>query len=268
MLTFIESGAFIYVLAAVAAVGMITKLLSAVRYSRLEHHAEDVGLTQDSYIRLWKNKFENAYRINKGMNDPELFVERCINQCKLFGLSLGRWDRLNRILCSVCLALSAAAVTIEVRGGVETNLVLDHFLTSVSICSLMVFIEVFCETGGKRQRIGLNLTEYFVNTLSHRLKNSAETVTAESEGFRRELRERKNETKMEKTDADELTGENRAILREDDLYETEREQLLKESLERIAASREPQETRREKRRRTKREEDVRLIEEILREYLK
>ena len=104
--------------------------------------------------------------------------------------------------------------------------------------------------------------------MSHRLKNSAETVTAESEGFRRELRERKNETKTEKTDADELTRENRAILREDDLYETEREQLLKESLERIAASREPQETRREKRRRTKREEDVRLIEEILREYLK
>ena len=97
MLTFIESGAFVYVLAAVAAVGMITKLLSAVRYSRLEHHTEDVGLTQDTYIRLWKNKFENAYRINKGMNDPELFVERCINQCKLLGLSLGRWDRLNRI---------------------------------------------------------------------------------------------------------------------------------------------------------------------------
>ena len=268
MLTFIESGAFIYLLAAIAAVGMITKLLSAVRYSRLEHHAEDVGLTQDSYIRLWKNKFENAYRINRGMNDPELFVERCINQCKLLGLSLGRWDRLNRILCSVCLALSAAAVTVEVRGGVETNLVLDHFLTSVSICSLMVFIEVFCETGGKRQRIGLNLTEYFVNTLSHRLKNNTETVTAEPDSFRRELRERNSDLKTEKVEADEAAREKRAVSREDDLYETEREQLLRESLERIAASREPQESRREKHRREKREEDVRLIEEILREYLK
>lgn len=267
MLTFIESGAFVYVLAAVAAVGMITKLLSAVRYSRLEHHTEDVGLTQDTYIRLWKNKFENAYRINKGMNDPELFVERCINQCKLLGLSLGRWDRLNRILCSVCLALGAAAVTIEVRGGVETNLVLDHFLTSVSICSLMIFIEVFCETGGKRQRIGLNLTEYFVNTLSHRLKNNTEMVTAEPESFRRELRER-GDAKTEKANSDELAKEMKLFSRDEDSYEAEREQILRESLERIAASREPQEPRREKRRQARREEDVRLIEEILREYLK
>ena len=35
MLSFIESGVFIYVLAAIATVGIITKLVSAVRCGRL-----------------------------------------------------------------------------------------------------------------------------------------------------------------------------------------------------------------------------------------
>ncbi|MBQ8815435.1 MAG: hypothetical protein IJZ85_13180 [Lachnospiraceae bacterium] len=263
MLTFIESGVFIYVLAAIAGVGIITKLVSAVRYSRLEHQAEDVALTGDTYIRLWKNKFENAYRINKGMNDPELFVERCINQCRMLGLQLSKWDRLNRVLCSVCLVLSAVAVTVEVRGGVETALVLDHFLTSLSICSLMVFIEVFCETGEKRQRIGLNLTEYFVNTLSHRLQNGSETVTAEAEGLRRDLRDQETDFKSNKKEG--IHG----LSREESRLDKERELALRESLERIAASRELEDDgRREKRSRAKREEDARLIEEILREYLR
>lgn len=281
MLAFIESGVFIYVLAAIAGVGIIAKLVSAVRFSKLERQAEDVAATRDIYIRLWKNKFENAYRINKGMNDPELFVERCMNQCKLMGIHLFKWDRLNRVLCSVCLVASAAIVTYEVREGFETSLVLGHFLTSLSICSLMVFIEVFCETGEKRQRIGLSLTDYFVNTLSHRLQMGTETVTAETEvGSKLDLREEMTEEKAENKDAllredlrrrdlhrdEQRRGENSQD--RDRIRERDRDSL-KESLERIAASREPEEDdRRDRRSRSKREEDVRLIEEILREYLK
>lgn len=263
MLSFIESGVFIYVLAAIAGVGIITKLVSAVRYSKLENQAEDVSTARDTYIRLWKNKFENAYRINKGMNDPELFVERCVNQCKLLGIQLSKWDRLNRVLCSICLVICGVVVTTEVRGGVETAVTLGHFLTSLSICSLMVFIEVFCETGEKRHRIGLNLTDYFVNTLSHRLQLGVETATAEPETTaKRGLREQVAELKAEKKAKAE-------IAHEEAQRDQERELLLRESLERIAASREPaDEDRREKRSRSRRDEDARLIEEILREYLR
>ena len=287
MLAFIESGVFIYVLAAIATVGIITKLVSAVRYSRLERQAEDITVTRDTYIRLWKNKFENAYRINKGMNDTDLFVERCMNQCKLLGIHLFKWDRLNRVLCSVCLVLSAAIVTFEVRSGFETGLVLGHFLTSLSICSLMVFIEIFCETGEKRQRIGLNLTDYFVNTLLHRLQTGMETVTAEADtSSKLDLREQLTEARKDNKDAllreelhrEELHREDarRGEIRQDrdrtrdkDRGQDRSRDSLKESLERIAASREPEDDdRRDRRSHSKREEDVRLIEEILREYLK
>jgi hypothetical protein len=126
----------------------------------------------------------------------------------------------------------------------------------------MVFMEMVCETGERRQRISIKLEDYFVNTLSHRLRKGAETVTAEAE--------------TGKGQTGETTGEKRQEGREGILREERREELrrekdrdsLKASLERIAASREPGDTeRREKRSKREREEDIRLIEDILREYL-
>ena len=260
MLAVIESGIFLYVLAALAGLGIVSKLVCTIRYSRMERQAEDVPAAKDTYIKLWKNKFENTYRINKGMNDAGLFVERCINQCKMLGILLTRWDRLNRVLCGISLLLGLTAVTIGERGGLSTALVLDHLLVTLSICGLMLFVEFFCETGDKRQRIGLDLEEYFVNTLSHRLQLSVETVTAESEPTPAQAPVRT---------ADEMRSEPYEKLRRDEPRKESARDSLKESLERIAASREPEEEdRRSKRSRNSREEDVRLIEEILREYLR
>lgn len=258
MLAMMESGIFFYVLAVLAGIGVITKFIAAIRYGRLERQAEDVPATKDSYIKLWKNKFENAYRINKGMDDAGLFVERCVNQCRLMGIPLNGWDRVNRVLCGGCLLMGTVLITLGERVGADTALIVEYLLTTLSVCGVMLFVEFFCETGDRRQRIGLNLEDYFVNTLSARLRLSAETVTAEPESargpsgdFRQESRER---TRREEFCRDEMRRD------------TARDSL-KESLERIAASREPEsDGQREKR--SRREEDVRLIEDILREYLK
>lgn len=310
MLTFIESGTFIYVLAALAAVGIVAKFAAALRYSKLERQAEDVPAAKDTYIKLWKNRFENTYKINKGMCESDIFVERCLNQCKLLKLSLNGLDRLNRVLCSLCLILGAVAATMEVRAGFLTGLILNHFLTSVCICAVMVFVEFACDTGEKRQRIALNLEDYFVNSLSPRLQLSAEMVTAEPDHVvRLNLREPVGEAKTESREGFRGEGFRRGEFRRDTLIgrdegrregfhkdESRRELLyrgetaqseeqketvgretahreataesLKESLERIAASREPEDDERREKRSRRREEDVRLIEEILREYLR
>jgi len=258
MLEMIKSGMFIYGLAVLAVVGVLTKLIATIRYGKMEKQAGEAAITRDNYIRLWKNRFENAYRINKGVRDAGLFVERCLDQCKLFGIRLSVWDRINRILCGVCLLLGMIAVTAEQRAQAGAGLILGHFLTMICICGVMLFVEYSCETGDRRQRIAVNLEEYFTNVLSTRLQNGAETVTAENESVRTEVRETVAELR-----------ENKTSHRRDD-YEWERSREdLRESLEKIAASREPEEEpRRERKGRAKREEDARLIEEILREYLR
>lgn len=258
MLEMIQSGAYIYGLAALAVIGILSKLITAIRYSKLERQACEVAITRDSYIRIWKNKFENTYRINKGMNDAGLFVERCLEQCKLWGIRMSVWDRLNRIICGAMLLLGIVAITIEQNAGQEVSLMLGHFLTTVCICGLMAFVEVFCDTADKRQRLGINLEDYFTNVLSLRLQNGAETITVEPETQRTEARESMADLRETKT-----------VSRRDE-FERERDRdSLKESLEKIAASREPEvESRRERKSRARREEDARLIEEILREYLR
>lgn len=258
MLEMIKSGMFVYGLAVLAVIGALAKIVATIRYSRLERQAAEAALTRDSYIRLWKNRFENTYRINKGITDAGLFVERCLNQCKLFGFRLCVWDRINRVLCGACLLIGVIAVTVEQKAQVGSGLILSHLLMTGCVCGVMLFVEYVCETGDKRQRIGVNLEDYFANVLLQRLQNGMETVTAVPEPIRPEP----NGTVAE-------LRENIAAQRREE-YERERtRESLKESLEKIAASREPaEESRRERKQREKREEDVRLIEEILKEYLR
>ncbi len=258
MLEMIQSGVFIYGLAALAVIGVLSKLITAIRYGRVERQTREVGLARDTQIRLWKNKFENTYRMNKGVNDAGLFVERCLEQCKLWGIRMSVWDRLNRTLCGVNLLLGIVAITVEQKAGVEINEMLGHFLTTLCISGIMIFVDFFCETADKRQRIGVNLEDYFTNVLALRLQNSSETVTMEPENSRLEVRESVAELR-----------ESIGIQRREEFDRERDRESLKESLEKIAASREPErESRRERKHRERREEDVRLIEEILREYLR
>lgn len=277
MLEMIQSGTYIYGLAILAVIGVMTKFITAIRYGKLERQAAEAGLTHEAQIRLWKNKYENTYRISKGINDTGLFVERCLEQSKLWGIRISTWDRTNRILCGVNLLLSIVALTAEQKTGAQVSVMLGHFLTSLCISGMMIFFDFFCETADKRQRISVNLEEYFVNILSPRLQNGTETITAEPEvseaesrGSVEELREslglsRRAEPNRERrmeSERDNAPTDDRDSRRERDI------EHLKESLEKIAASREPQrETRQERKLRQKREEDIRLIEEILREYL-
>ena len=252
MLEMIQSGTYINGLAILAVIGVMTKFITAIRYGKLERQAAESGLTHDAQIRLWKNKYENTYRISKGINDTGLFVERCLEQCKLWGIRMSAWDRMNRILCGVSLLLSIIALTAEQKAGVQISMMLGHFLTALCISGMMIFFDFFCETADKRQRISVNLEEYFVNILSPRLQNGTEMITAEPD------RERRMESERDNAPTDD-----RDSRRERDTIH------LKESLEKIAASREPErETRQERKHRQKREEDLRLIEDILREYLR
>ncbi len=278
MLEMIQSGTYIYGLAILAVLGVLTKFFTAVRYGKLERQAAEAGLTHDTQIRLWKNKYENTYRISKGVNDTGLFVDRCLEQCKLWGIRMSAWDRTNRVLCGVSLLLSIVALTVEQKAGAQISVMLGHFLTTLCINGMMIFFDFFCETADKRQRISVNLEEYFVNILSPRLQNGTETITAEPEvsraerrGTVEELRESLGLSRRGEPDRERGVESERDIAPTDDRDSRREREIehLKESLEKSAASREPErETRQERKLRQKREEDIRLIEKILREYLR
>jgi len=278
MLEMIQSGTYIYGLAILAVIGVMTKFIAAIRYGKMEKQAAEAGLTHDTQIRLWKNKYENTYRISKGINDTGLFVERCLEQSKLWGLRLSAWDRMNRILCGVNLLLSMAVLTAEQKAGTQVSVMLGHFFTSLCISGLMIFFDFFFESAEKRQRVSVNLEEYFVNILSPRLQSGTEAITAEPEdsgaesrGTVDELRENLGLSRRVEPDRERRIESDRNLAPTDN-RESRRErdiEYLKESLEKIAASREPErESRQERKLRQKREEDIRLIEDVLREYLR
>lgn len=232
MLSFLNDGNLFYVTAALCLIGAAGKWLVSQRYKRLMKQGENLGSAKDKQLRQLKGRFENACRVNGKVPNVKAFVDRGLLEYRFLWTSLEKMSRVSRRMGVVLLFLGGGCAWIGYRAGWETELVMRQLFIGAGMAALLFLWDMLLDTGEKRRVLGTILTDYFENSLGLRL------------GFRRE----------------EEDGEERLSEREEsDLA------YLKQSLDRIATSREESEENNPSHRLTVEEEH--LIQEILKEYL-
>lgn len=234
MLSFLKDGNLFYVAAVLCLVGAVGKWLVSQRYKRLMKQGENLGNAKDKQLRQLKGRFENACRVNGEVPNVEAFVERGLWEYRFLWTSLEKTDRIGRRMGIFLLFLGGICAWIGYQDGWETETALYQLLIGAGSAALLFLWDLFLDTREKRRSLGTILTDYFENSLGLRLN------------FRRE------ETVEE---GDERLSERQ----ENDLA------YLKQSLDRIATSREDSDENNSPHRLTVEEEH--LIQEILKEYL-
>lgn len=112
MLDFLETGKALYVLAAVCALGLLTRLMARNSYKRLIRETDNMTLTKNRYLRELKQKAENAYRLNQGIQNTQAYLEKQLTSYHFLGLSLNGWGNLSSqftVLCFLCGGIAAFA---------------------------------------------------------------------------------------------------------------------------------------------------------------
>ena len=64
MLQFLQTGKALYVLIAVCAIGILSKLITRSLYKRLIKETDNMAMTKNRNMKTLKQKLENAYRLN------------------------------------------------------------------------------------------------------------------------------------------------------------------------------------------------------------
>lgn len=88
MLRFLEGGWFLTVMVGIAALGMLDKLLVRHLYKRLIKQSDHMNETKNKFLKQIRQKFENSYRLNFGVNNISVFIEKQVNQYRFMGFSL------------------------------------------------------------------------------------------------------------------------------------------------------------------------------------
>ncbi len=300
---FLESTIPVYVMAAVTVLGILGTWATGIYYRQMINQTENMMNARHSFLLQMKNRFENTYRVNKGINNIPLFVDRQLKGNRFLLISAESAGKASQKAALVCLIFGGAVTMLQQVYGfgtrrVVTSLAITLFCSITGLC--MYFLADMQEVQAQLQ---LHLEEYFTNTLSKRMvrvkedekilsrtENRAENRT-EAKGDNRadsraenraDGRRRKNPVAEQFTlDGQERrkemeSAEKRMTDLEEERFTEDDLQYLRQSLERIAAGRErntgtsgntgAQGTAGNERKHRFSAKEEKVIDDILREY--
>jgi hypothetical protein len=228
---FLEAGYGNYLMVFFCAIGMIGTYLAAHQYKRLINQSENMMGTSQPFLLQIKNKFQNAYYVNNGVNNVELFVQKNMRELRKYKIRTEFLAKMSSRMSGVCFLLGIIFAAMGYIQEIEFKQMMVSLLVGIITGSIAILVAYILDISSLQDELCLQLKEYLENTFSMKIKNSQMDVNY----FTEESEEEEDEFSY-----------------------------LKESLEAMASAREKEVSSGEKRKLTAKEE--KLLEEILKEY--
>jgi len=269
MLAYLEQGSILYVLAALCLIGVITKLAVNHVYKGLIRQADNVATAKDKQLQQMKTKYESIHRINSGVKNSGVFVEKRLMQYRLLKIRLKNWENLDLQIggAGVIFCMLASYGIFWMDGNLKIS-AMYLCIGGMTACGLLWFHSV-ADSKGNRKTLIAALCHYFENVLIVRgPRNFASDIEEEETIHTRgtmkdDIFMKKSGKAIEKQNEAANVSEEIAA-RSKNIGQRSEVEALKESLSQIAAARSDGNEKRT-RRLTQKEEQ--LIDEILRQYL-
>ena len=109
MLQFLQTGKVLYVLAAVCALGIISKLVTGNLYKRLIKETGNMALTKNRNLRALKQKTENMFLLSHGLRNPAAYIEKQVYGFRFMKISLDDWDNFSVQTMILCFLIGGVA---------------------------------------------------------------------------------------------------------------------------------------------------------------
>lgn len=169
MLEFLQTGKAIYVLAAVCLIGMLSKLTARNLYKRLIKETGNMMLTKNKWLRELRQRAEDTYRLNQGIANTQVFVEKQMYEAKMGLLTPEGWSAFSSQMTALCFLLGGAAAFLSYWYRCDSYYIVLYSSMGVMAGVFNIMIDYGVGLGDKRQRLCTCIQDYLENTLWKRL---------------------------------------------------------------------------------------------------
>ena len=189
MMSFLQTGKALYILAAVCLAGIISRLIAGSFYKGLIKESVNMALTKNKYLRNLKQNAEDTYRINQGMNNTRVYLERQLYGLRVMGMSIRGLDNLSGQLTLLCFLAGGAAAFLSYWYRSDNYYIVLYGTVGILSGMLTMLVDYGVNLEARRQQLLTCLQDYMENVMLPRMnrKGSPEGVPAvTAEGERRE----------------------------------------------------------------------------------
>lgn len=148
-----------------------------------------MALTKNKYLRNLKQNAEDTYRINQGMNNTRVYLERQLYGLRVMGMSIRGLDNLSGQLTLLCFLAGGAAAFLSYWYRSDNYYIVLYGTVGILSGMLTMLVDYGVNLEARRQQLLTCLQDYMENVMLPRMnrEGSPEGVPAvTAEGERRE----------------------------------------------------------------------------------
>ncbi len=184
MLEFLETGKALYVLVAVCALGLVGRLVTRSLYKRLMKETDNMTLTKNRYLRDLKQKTENTYRLNQGIRNSRVYLEKQLTTYRFLGMSLSAWTSFGGQMTILCFLLGGAASFGAYWYRCDSYYIVLYGSIGILAGLVTMLADYWANLSERKLQLLNSLQDYMENSLFNRLVR--ETAITVGEDIRRE----------------------------------------------------------------------------------
>jgi hypothetical protein len=173
------------------ALGILCQVAIGVIYQRLIHDADTLYGVEGRLLTKCKERFINCYKLNGGVANISVFVDKYINRIRVLGMSINFIKHLSGQITLAGVFMAGFGVCkgiVEGRNFVE---LLPFYIISLFGIYLYLSVMSMVDMPAKRNALKVNLVDYLENTVAKRLEQGM----ADNQKLLREVSNNKTEEK-------------------------------------------------------------------------
>ena len=186
MMSFLQTGHALYALAAICLAGVFSRLMAGSFYKRLIKESANMALTKNRCLRTLKQNAEDTYRINQGMSNTRVYLERQLYGLRKGGMSVRGMDNLSGQLTLLCFLAGGGATFLSYWYRSDNYYIVLYGTIGILSGMLTMLVDYGVNLEARRQQLLTCLQDYLENVMWPRMNREGATehgpaVTAEEE---------------------------------------------------------------------------------------
>ena len=143
-------------------------------YQNLITETDNMSSTTNKLLKQCKLKFANCYRLNAGVANISVFVDKFINRLSIGKFTFRMLYHMSGQLMLLSVFFAGLGACISIVAGASLGQILPYYIVSLFGLYLYFSVSTLVDIKGKRQVLKVNLMDYLENHMVNRLEQPEE----------------------------------------------------------------------------------------------
>jgi hypothetical protein len=152
------------------AIGILCQIAIGVIYQRLIHDADTLSGVDSRLLKRCKERFVNCYKLNGGVANVSVFVDKYINRIRILGMSINFIKHLSGQLMLAGVFMAGFGVCKGIVEGRRFADLLPFYIISLFGIYLYLSVMSMVDIANRKNALKTNLMDYLENTVAKRLE--------------------------------------------------------------------------------------------------